>query len=143
MKELEENIAAVAFTANSKMGKALMAKCKTLQEENDEIGRQNEEGETHQLQLKLALQKSQNAELRSQFEGLCKHMEGLTDDVERSNETVLILREKLQEKDCEIERLKQELQQKSIVEEDKTDSLSDKKIINNITESGEAVKTEM
>lgn len=56
---------------------------------------------------------------------------------------MLILREKLQEKDCEIERLKQELQQKSIVEEDKTDSLSDKKIINNITESGEAVKTEM
>lgn len=45
MKELEENIAAVSFTANSKMGKALMAKCKTLQEENDEIGRQNEEGE--------------------------------------------------------------------------------------------------
>ncbi|KAK0602551.1 hypothetical protein LWI29_034651 [Acer saccharum] len=45
VKELEENIAAVAFTANSKMGKALMAQCKTLQEENDEIGRQNEEGE--------------------------------------------------------------------------------------------------
>lgn len=45
VKELEENIAAVSFTANSKMGKALMAKCKTLQEENDEIGRQNEEGE--------------------------------------------------------------------------------------------------
>ncbi|KAK0578477.1 hypothetical protein LWI29_011052 [Acer saccharum] len=45
VKELEENIAAVAFTANSKMGKALMSKCKTLQEENDEIGRQNEEGE--------------------------------------------------------------------------------------------------
>ncbi|KAK0586491.1 hypothetical protein LWI29_007958 [Acer saccharum] len=43
VKELEENIAAVAFTANSKMGKALMVKCKTLQEENDEIGCQNEE----------------------------------------------------------------------------------------------------
>lgn len=49
VKELEENIAAVAFTASSKMGKALMAKCKTLQEENDEIGRQNEEGEVLQL----------------------------------------------------------------------------------------------
>ncbi|TXG55753.1 hypothetical protein EZV62_017066 [Acer yangbiense] len=128
VKELEENIAAVAFTANSKMGKAIMAKCKTLQEENDEIGRQNEEGETHQLQLKLALQKSQNAELRSQFEGLYKHMEGLTDDVDRSNEMVLILKEKLEEKDCEIERLKHELHQKSLLEEEKTDSLPDKKI---------------
>ncbi|KAJ0049310.1 hypothetical protein Pint_15506 [Pistacia integerrima] len=175
VKELEENIAAVAFTANSKMGKALMAKCKTLQEENDEIGRQNEEGEiflflfsmffspgklmdnlgsmckndslpilkTHQLQLKLALQKSQNAELRSQFEGLYKHMEGLTDDVERSNEMVLILREKLEEKDRKIERLKQELQQKSIMEEEKTDPVSDKKISNDVTVSEEAVKTEM
>ncbi|KAK0587170.1 hypothetical protein LWI29_018608 [Acer saccharum] len=43
VKELEENIAAVAFTANSKKGKALMVKCKTLQEENDEIGCQNVE----------------------------------------------------------------------------------------------------
>ncbi|KAK1565039.1 hypothetical protein Q3G72_017410 [Acer saccharum] len=129
VKELEENIAAVAFTANSKMGKALMAKCKTLQEENDEIGRQNEEGETHQLQLKLALQKSQNSELRSQFEGLYKHMEGLTDDVDRSNEMVIILKEKLEEKDCEIERLKHELHQKSLLEEEeKTDSVPDKKI---------------
>ncbi|KAI9174812.1 hypothetical protein LWI28_023050 [Acer negundo] len=133
VKELEENIAAVAFTANSKMGKALMSKCKTLQEENDEIGRQNEEGETHQLQLKLALQKSQNAELRSQFEGLYKHMEALTDDVDRSNEMVLILKEKLEEKDCEIERLKHELHQKSLLEEEEiTDSVPDKKITDEV-----------
>ncbi|KAK1557234.1 hypothetical protein Q3G72_020860 [Acer saccharum] len=119
VKELEENIAAVAFTANSKMRKALMSKCKTLQEENEEIGRQNEEGETHQLQLKLALQKFQNAVLRSQFEGLYKHMEGLTDNVDRSNEMV-------EEKDCEIERLKHELDQKSLLEEEeKTDSVLD------------------
>ena len=57
VKELEENIAAVAFTANSKMGKAIMAKCKTLQEENDEIGRQNEEGEVlHNYVIMLFMQ---------------------------------------------------------------------------------------
>ncbi|KAK9198070.1 hypothetical protein WN944_013253 [Citrus x changshan-huyou] len=139
VKELEENIAAVSFTANSKMGKALMAKCKTLQEENDEIGRQNEEGETHQLSVKLALQKSLNAELKSQFEALYKHMDGLTDDVERSNEMVLMLREKLEEKDHELEKLKHELRQKSVLEEDKNDSVSDKNIGNDVTVSGEAV----
>ncbi|KAK1564973.1 hypothetical protein Q3G72_016044 [Acer saccharum] len=52
VKELEENIAAVAFTANSKKGKALMVKCKTLQEENDEIGCQNVEA---RRELKMAL----------------------------------------------------------------------------------------
>ncbi|KAL9439144.1 hypothetical protein AB3S75_024747 [Citrus x aurantiifolia] len=139
VKELEENIAAVSFTANSKMGKALMAKCKTLQEENDEIGRQNEEGETHQLSVKLALQKSLNAELKSQFEALYKHMDGLTDDVERSNEMVLMLREKLEEKDHELEKLKHELRRKSVLEEDKNDSVSDKNIGNDVTVSGEAV----
>ena len=41
---------------------------------------------------------------------------------------VLILKEKLEEKDCEIERLKHELHQKSLQEEEKTDSVPDKKI---------------
>ncbi|KAK6261255.1 hypothetical protein QUC31_007071 [Theobroma cacao] len=122
VKELQENIAAVSFTPQSKMGKMLMAKCRTLQEENEEIGTQAEEGKMHELGMKLALQKTQNAELRSQFEALYKQMEGLTNDAERSNETVYILQEKLEEKDNEIKRLKLELQQKTLMEEEnKTD----------------------
>ncbi|KAE9608524.1 hypothetical protein Lal_00020707 [Lupinus albus] len=109
VKELQDNIAAVSFTPQSKMGKMLMAKCRTLQEENEEIGNQASEGKMHELSMKLAMQKSQNAQLRSQFEGLQKHMEGLTNDVERSNEMVLMLQGKMEEKDEEIEKLKQEL----------------------------------
>ncbi|XVE54992.1 hypothetical protein DITRI_Ditri03aG0125400 [Diplodiscus trichospermus] len=118
VKELQENIAAVSFTPQSKMGKMLMAKCRTLQEENEEIGTQAEEGKMHELATKLALQKSQNAEVRSQFEALYKQMEGLTNDSERSNETVYILQEKLEEKENEIKRLKMELHQKTVMEED-------------------------
>ncbi|XP_024025330.1 FKBP12-interacting protein of 37 kDa [Morus notabilis] len=125
VKELQDNIAAVQFTPQSKMGKMLMAKCRTLQEENEEIGNQAAEGKMHDLAMKLALQKSQNAELRNQFEGLYRQMEGLTNDVERSNEMVLIMQEKLEEKDQEIQKLKQELQQRSSIEE-KADSPSDK-----------------
>ena len=44
MKELQDNIAAMNFTPQSKMGKMLMAKCRTLQEENEEIGNQASEG---------------------------------------------------------------------------------------------------
>ncbi|EOA24350.1 hypothetical protein CARUB_v10017589mg [Capsella rubella] len=106
IKELQDNIAAVTFTTQSKMGTMLMAKCRTLQEENEEIGHQAAEGKIHELAMKLTMQKSQNTELRSQFEGLFKHMEELTNDVERSNETVIILQEKLEEKEKEIERVK-------------------------------------
>ncbi|XP_012567403.1 FKBP12-interacting protein of 37 kDa-like isoform X2 [Cicer arietinum] len=116
VKELQDNIAAVNFTAQSKMGRLLMAKCKTLQEENEEIGNQASEGKIHELAMKLSLQKYQNAELRNEFEGLQKHMDGLTNDVERSNEMVFILQDKLDEKDQEIQRLKDELQQKSFAE---------------------------
>ncbi|KAK3037552.1 hypothetical protein RJ639_030360 [Escallonia herrerae] len=127
VKELQDNVAAVNFTPQSKMGKMLMAKCRTLQEENEEIGNQAKEGKMHELSMRLALQKSQNAELRSQFEGLCKHMDGLTNDVEKSNEMGLILQQRLEEKDAEIKRLKQELQERSIME-DKTELASDKNV---------------
>lgn len=110
VKELQDNIAAVSFTPQSKMGKMLMAKCRTLQEENEEIGNQANEGKIHELGMKLALQKSQNVELRSQLEGFCKQMEKVTGDVDRSNELVVILQEKLEEKEDEIRRLKLQLQ---------------------------------
>lgn len=52
---------------------------------------------------------------------------------------VLMLREKLEEKDHELEKLKHELRRKSVLEEDKNDSVSDKNIGNDVTVSGEAV----
>ncbi|OIW18333.1 hypothetical protein TanjilG_31473 [Lupinus angustifolius] len=127
VKELQDNIAAVNFTPQSKMGKMLMAKCKILQEENEEIGNQASEGKMQELASKLSLQKHQNAELKSQFEGLQKHMDGLTNDVERSNETVLMLQGKMEEKDQEIQKLKDALRQKRCMKEGKTDVASHKK----------------
>ncbi|XP_060204588.1 FKBP12-interacting protein of 37 kDa [Lycium barbarum] len=125
VKELQDNIAAVNFTPQSKMGKMLMAKCRTLQEENEEIGNQANEGKMHELTMKLALQKSQNAELKSQFEGLCKQIEGLTNDVERSNEMVLLLQDKIEEKDETISKLKEELNERNTIVE-KTELIPDK-----------------
>ncbi|KAL0724909.1 hypothetical protein Bca4012_039508 [Brassica carinata] len=106
VKELQDSLTAFTFTPLSLKGKMLMEKCKTLQEENEEIGHQAAEGKIHELAMKLSMQKSQNAELRKQFEGLYKHMEELTTDVERSNETVIVLQDKLEEKDKELERVK-------------------------------------
>ncbi|KAL7138934.1 hypothetical protein ABFS83_09G016300 [Erythranthe nasuta] len=121
VKELQDNINAVSFTSQSKMGKMIMAKCRTLQEENEEIGNQANEGKIHELGMKLALQKSQNAELRSQFEGLFKQMDKLASDVDRSNELAVIMQEKLEEKENEIQRLKHGMEKNnSLVEEEQT-----------------------
>lgn len=48
VKELQDDLAAVQFTPHSKHGKLLMAKCRTLQEENTEIGREASEGKVSQ-----------------------------------------------------------------------------------------------
>ncbi|XP_072149687.1 FKBP12-interacting protein of 37 kDa isoform X3 [Setaria viridis] len=68
IKELQDNVAAVNFTPSSKLGKMLMAKCRTLQEENEEIGAMASEGKIHELGMKIAVLKSQNNELRNQFD---------------------------------------------------------------------------
>ncbi|XP_065042821.1 FKBP12-interacting protein of 37 kDa-like [Musa acuminata AAA Group] len=117
IKELQDNLAAVNFTASSKLGKMLMAKCRTLQEENEEIGTMASEGKIHELGMKIVVLKSQNAELRNQFDALYKHMEGLTNEMERSNEMVYILQERLEAKDCELRNLKELLTQKEAAEE--------------------------
>ncbi|CAL9118330.1 FKBP12-interacting protein of 37 [Musa troglodytarum] len=117
IKELQDNLAAVNFTASSKLGKMLMAKCRTLQEENEEIGAMASEGKIHELGMKIVVLKSQNAELRNQFDALYKHMEGTTNEMERSNEMAYILQERLEAKDCELRNLKELLTQKEAAEE--------------------------
>ncbi|KAG2329032.1 hypothetical protein Bca4012_021349 [Brassica carinata] len=125
IKELQDSYTAVTFTPLGVKGKMLMEKCKTLQEENEEIGRQAAEGKIHELAMKLSVQKSQNTELRKQFEGLFKHMEGLTNDVERSNETVIILQDKLEEKEKELEKVKKGTEEEAVVADDVGDKKDD------------------
>ncbi|KAG0476691.1 hypothetical protein HPP92_013063 [Vanilla planifolia] len=105
VKELQDNLAAVTFTSNSRLGKMLMAKCKHLQEENEEIGAIAHEGKIHEMGMKIAVMKTQNAELRNQFEALYKYAEGLANDLDTSNETVAILQMKLEEKDSLLKKL--------------------------------------
>uniref|UniRef100_A0A0E0LBK0 FKBP12-interacting protein of 37 kDa n=1 Tax=Oryza punctata TaxID=4537 RepID=A0A0E0LBK0_ORYPU len=119
IKELQDNVAAVNFTPSSKHGKMLMAKCRTLQEENEEIGAMASEGKIHELGMKIAVLKTRNNEIRNQFNELYKHMDGLTNDVERSNEMVAILQDELETKDVELRRLKQMLAQKEATDENK------------------------
>ncbi|KAH9624312.1 hypothetical protein KSS87_005227 [Heliosperma pusillum] len=165
VKELQDNINAVNFQPNSKMGKQLIARCKTLQEENEEIGNQASEGKVKELSMKLGLQKSQNAELRNQFEGreielkdvgmgeFCPSLafplyeESVTITYKMlmflSNccSQIVILQEKLEEQDAEISRLKHELQLKNGVDQvmaDPAPTINDEPVSAEATQAQEA-----
>ncbi|KAL6634396.1 hypothetical protein ACP70R_027067 [Stipagrostis hirtigluma subsp. patula] len=142
IKELQDNVAAVNFTPSSKLGKMLMAKCRTLQEENEEIGAMASEGKIHELGMKITVLKSQNNELRNQFDVLYKHMDGVTNDVERSNEMVAILQEELEAKDLELRRLKEMLSQKEAIEDRAAEERDEAGNDLNTTSDPQAVKVE-
>lgn len=55
IKELQDNVAAVNFTTSSKLGQMLVAKCRTLQEENEEIGAMASEGKVQNYILGLPM----------------------------------------------------------------------------------------
>lgn len=66
IKELQDNVAAVNFTPSSKLGKMLMAKCRTLQEENEEIGAMASEGKVSPFtQAPAFLMTTQNFDMLS------------------------------------------------------------------------------
>lgn len=59
------------FTNPSVTGKKLMAKCRNLIQENQELGKQLSQGRVAQLEAELALQKKYSDELKSSQDGEC------------------------------------------------------------------------
>lgn len=109
LKELQDDLAAVQFTPHSKNGKLLMAKCRTLQDENAQIGREASEGKLHDLGTRLAMQKSLNVELRRCYEELYKSVGDVNEELERSQQMLYVLQRKLQQKEHEVLELRKQL----------------------------------
>ncbi|CAI5965274.1 unnamed protein product [Closterium sp. NIES-65] len=101
VRELQDDLAAVQFTPHSKNGKMLMAKCRTLQEENEDIGREAAEGKVHELENKLALQKQLNSELKRGYQELQEYVDEINEEAEKLEETVYKLQRQLQLRDAE------------------------------------------
>lgn len=105
VKELQDDLAAVQFTPHSKNGKMLMAKCRTLQEENEEIGREASEGKVHELENKFALQKQLNVELKRGYQELQELVNDINEEAEKLQETVYKLQRQLQLREQELQEL--------------------------------------
>ncbi|KAM4633723.1 pre-mRNA-splicing regulator WTAP isoform 2-T3 [Polymixia lowei] len=78
-------------------GKKLMAKCRMLIQENQELGRQLSQGRIAQLEAELALQKKYSEELKSSQDELNDFIIQLDEEVEGMQSTILVLQQQLKD----------------------------------------------
>mmetsp|Transcript_14418 Transcript_14418/g.43614 ORF Transcript_14418/g.43614 Transcript_14418/m.43614 type:complete len:256 (-) Transcript_14418:387-1154(-) len=94
-KLLHQELSAVAFSQESKTGRMLMAKCRTLQEENEDMGRELAEGKVHALERAAALAKGFGDDMRRQYAALETHAHALDRENEELQGQVFTMRRQL------------------------------------------------
>lgn len=92
LKKVQQELEAVTFTQDSKAGRMLMAKCRTLQEENEEMGRELSEGRIHHLETQLALAKNFAEEMRRKYLELEEHCCALDEEAEDLQQQLFMLK---------------------------------------------------
>jgi chromosome segregation ATPase len=120
LKETQEELEAVQFNAQSMVGKKLLAKCRVLQEENDEFGRQLSEGTLSTHKIELNLLKELVAELKRNLAESHEFVLQLDAEVEMMQNRIFELQQQLTQlkkwkelyadQQKELERLQQRLQ---------------------------------
>ncbi|KXJ23764.1 pre-mRNA-splicing regulator WTAP [Exaiptasia diaphana] len=95
LEQAQGDLGAWKFTADSVTGKKLMAKCRMLIQENQELGRQLSQGRVAQLEAELALQKKYSDELKSSQDELNGFVIQLDEEVEGMQSTIMTLQQQL------------------------------------------------
>eukprot|EP00271_Cylindrocystis_brebissonii_P009882 TRINITY_DN2545_c0_g2_i2.p1 TRINITY_DN2545_c0_g2~~TRINITY_DN2545_c0_g2_i2.p1 ORF type:complete len:560 (-),score=141.09 TRINITY_DN2545_c0_g2_i2:634-2313(-) len=108
-QNLQDALTAQQFTPNSKSGKALMKKCKQLQEENEEIGLQASEGKLHDMENKLLLQKDLHEEMRKGYDELQDCVDEMNEEAEKVQANMYDLQRQLKQREQEVASLRQQL----------------------------------
>uniref|UniRef100_H0WW23 Pre-mRNA-splicing regulator WTAP n=1 Tax=Otolemur garnettii TaxID=30611 RepID=H0WW23_OTOGA len=98
------------LTDNYQTGKKLMAKCRMLIQENQELGRQLSQGRIAQLEAELALQKKYSEELKSSQDELNDFIIQLDEEVEGMQSTILVLQQQLKETRQQLAQYQQQSQ---------------------------------
>lgn len=72
LEDTQNELSAWKFTPDSNTGKRLMAKCRLLYQENEELGKMTSNGRLAKLEGDLALQKSFSEEVKKSQSGMKK-----------------------------------------------------------------------
>eukprot|EP01083_Nonionella_stella_P145706 457094_1 len=96
LKLAHDEIKAAEFSSKSATGRQLIQKCRSLQEENEELGRQIAECEENKTLAKLALQQEYAKELNATLQESNQFVVELDEEVMSQQATINELRQKLQ-----------------------------------------------
>jgi len=95
LEDTQNELSAWKFTPDSNTGKRLMAKCRLLYQENEELGKITSSGRIALLEGELELQKKFSEEVRQSQLELDSFLADLDEDVEGMQSTILFLQQEL------------------------------------------------
>merc|ERR1712142_848604 len=96
-EEAQDELAAWKFTPDSATGKRLMAKCRQLYQENEDLSKMIASGRLAKLEGELALQKNLTEEMKKNQQEMDEFMAELDEDVEGMQSTIYYLQQQLRE----------------------------------------------
>ncbi|CAG9812448.1 unnamed protein product [Phaedon cochleariae] len=108
LEDTQNELSAWKFTPDSNTGKRLMAKCRLLYQENEELGKVTSSGRIAKLESDLALQKSFSEEVRQSQNELDSFLADLDEDVEGMQSTILFLQQELKKAKDSVQLLQKE-----------------------------------
>lgn len=111
LEETQNELSAWKFTPDSNTGKRLMAKCRLLYQENEELGKMTSNGRLAKLEGELALQKSYNEEVKKSQLELDDFLQEMDEDVEGMQSTIVFLQQELKHTKDDKEVLEKEVLQ--------------------------------
>ncbi|XP_050080177.1 mucin-19 [Anopheles maculipalpis] len=111
LEETQNELSAWKFTPDSNTGKRLMAKCRLLYQENEELGKMTSNGRLAKLESELALQKSYNEEVKKSQLELDDFLQELDEDVEGMQGTIVFLQQELKQTKDSRDEMEKELVQ--------------------------------
>ncbi|KAL8594160.1 hypothetical protein ACOMHN_018100 [Nucella lapillus] len=97
LKQTQNELNAWKFTADSQMGKRLMAKCRMLLQENEELGKMISSGRTAKLESEIAVQKTLVTEMKTNQDEMNEFVSELEEDVEGMQSMIYVLQQQLKE----------------------------------------------
>uniref|UniRef100_A0A182M9M8 Pre-mRNA-splicing regulator female-lethal(2)D n=1 Tax=Anopheles culicifacies TaxID=139723 RepID=A0A182M9M8_9DIPT len=109
LEETQNELSAWKFTPDSNTGKRLMAKCRLLYQENEELGKMTSNGRLAKLESELALQKSYNEEVKKSQLELDDFLQELDEDVEGMQGTIVFLQQELKQTKDSRDEMEKEL----------------------------------
>uniref|UniRef100_T2MD12 Pre-mRNA-splicing regulator WTAP n=1 Tax=Hydra vulgaris TaxID=6087 RepID=T2MD12_HYDVU len=111
LEQAQNDLNAWKFTPDSVTGKKLMAKCRMLIQENQELGMQLSQGRIAQLEAELSLQRKYSEELKASQDEMNEFVIQLDEDMEGMQATICALQQQLKDAKTLNQRLEQENKQ--------------------------------